>query len=533
MTKKQTSEKQVAKDSGYDEFPYYGYPFDYTRPENLKSVGRLFNIKAPKLEKARILELGCSDGGNIFRFADEYPKSYTLGVDLSKTQIDLAQKTLKETGLKNIEFKHMSITDLDESYGKFDYIICHGVFSWVPEFVRDGIFEVSKKLLNKNGLVFVSYNTLPGWNMMNTIKEMMLYHAKSFKTDQDKVSQGKAILSFIQQSLEGQESAYAKFMKIAVNDLSKKEDQYIRHEYLEDDNVAFYFHEFVEKARAKGLEYVADTDVHRMYTGNLPQKTMEKLTEVKDIVRTEQYIDFINNSPFRCTILTHRDTPISRNITNEQVEAFNYFSDIYYAQDANLQDDSEVEFINRKDQNRTMKSSAPVMKSILASLAQNIGNPLSFKEIIEYAHKLAPKISKDEIKANVLANFPRLIFSGMVKYLEDKPKSVFNISSKPKVSNLARQQVKEKKHNGRHWITNSLNQVVIVEDYQVGIVEAMDGKNTIDEIKAKTLQDLKDGKFIANEDGKKIEDEEKMKAVCDALVNQTLENFRISYVLIG
>ena len=99
-----------------------------------------------------------------------------VGIDLSKVQIDAGLANIKALGLKNIELKHCSITDIDESFGKFDYIICHGVFSWVPEFVREKILEISNKNLIENGIAYISYNTLPGWNMVRTIREMMAYH---------------------------------------------------------------------------------------------------------------------------------------------------------------------------------------------------------------------------------------------------------------------------------------------------------------------------------------------------------------------
>ena len=66
---------------------------------------------------------------------------------MSKVQIDEANKNVKELGLKNIEFHHCSITDIDDSFGKFDYIICHGVISWVPKIVRDKILKFVIKIL--------------------------------------------------------------------------------------------------------------------------------------------------------------------------------------------------------------------------------------------------------------------------------------------------------------------------------------------------------------------------------------------------
>ena len=531
MTKKNKIE---VKEQGYDEIPYHGYPFEYNRPENLKTIGALFGIEPPKLESARVLELGCSDGGNLLRFAETYPKSYTLGIDLSKVEIDNGQKVLNELKLKNIELKAMSITDLDGSYGKFDYIICHGVFSWVPDFVKDSILEVSKKLLNKNGLAFISYNTLPGWNMINSVRELMVYHSENFSNIHDKIIQSRAALNFIQESLDGQDTPHAQFMQFSAKNMANKEDHYLRHEYLAEENKAFYFNEFIEQARAKDLEYVGDTDVQRMYIGNLPQKAMEKLGTINDIVRTEQYMDFINNTQFRCTVLTHKDTKLSRNITDETIQKFYYYCNINLLDETiNVEDNSKATFYIDNNKQRTVNTSTPEMKAILHTLCNNVGNPLSVNDIIEESSKLVPKASKKTIKQNILANFGNLIFSGSIKYIADKPVSIYKISDKPKISKLAMYQIQTPRHNGMYWITNNLNQIVTFQSHQIALVQYIDGTNTIDQLKEKTLADLKADKISANENNQKITDETKLKKIANQLVNQTLETLKTNYCFIA
>ena len=386
MTK--TSEKREVKEQGYDEMPYHGMSFDYNRPENLRTVGALFGMKPPPLETARILELGCSDGANLLRFSETYPKSFTLGVDLSKVEIEQGTKQIKKLNLKNIELKTMSLTDLDESYGKFDYIICHGVFSWVPDFVQEGTFEVTKKLLSKNGLAFISYNALPGWNEQSTVKELMLYHASNFSNTQERVTQARASLAFLNDALKGQNTAYAGFMQDATDHIAKEADHYIRHEYLADENKAFYLKDFVASAQNKGLQYVGDTDLNRMYTGNLPQKAMEVLKNAGDIVKTEQYMDFLANTKFRCTVLCHDDVQLSRDITEKTIENLYCYAQLQPTTELNkinLEDDSTLKFILNNNEASTIAASDSASKALMLTLSLNTNNPLSIDEIITEA----------------------------------------------------------------------------------------------------------------------------------------------------
>tara|TARA_B110000503_G_scaffold143635_1_gene246523 strand:- start:395 stop:1993 length:1599 start_codon:yes stop_codon:yes gene_type:complete len=530
MTK--ATETREVKEQGYDETPYTAYPFEYNRPEKLKTIGTLFGATPAPLETARVLELGCSDGNNLFRFAETYPKSFTLGVDLSKVEIEHGQVTLKDLKLKNIELKAMSLTDLDESYGKFDYIICHGVFSWVPDFVRDSILDISKKLLSKNGLAFISYNTLPGWNMINTVRELMMYHSSNFTDVRDRIQQARASLNFLQESLDGQKTPHAEFMESSAKQMAEREDNYLRHEYLAEENQAFYFNKFIEMAREKDLDYLGDTDVQRMYIGNLPQKAIEKLGAITDIVKTEQYMDFIKNTQFRCTILTHKNTPISRNITQETLAKFNYYCNITPKDtNINLADNSTATFYIDNIQDKTMSSSDPNMKSVLMVLHNNLGNSLSIKELAIEAKKLVPNNSETAILQNIYTNFSTLIFRGYINFVEDKPKSVAKISKKPKVSELVLLQIQKTHANNKFWVTTSLNQLMVLQSHQVDIVKALDGTNTVDQIKAKTLDALINGKINASEGEQKIEDKKRLETIANTLVDSTLEDLRKNFIL--
>jgi cyclopropane fatty-acyl-phospholipid synthase-like methyltransferase len=112
-------------DNTYDEVPYESYPYPQSHPNTLATIAALFNMEATLPATSRILELGCAAGGNIIPLAIAYPKTEIVGVDLSKVQIELANQQIKDLKLSNIKFHHASITDIDDSYGKFDYIIAH------------------------------------------------------------------------------------------------------------------------------------------------------------------------------------------------------------------------------------------------------------------------------------------------------------------------------------------------------------------------------------------------------------------------
>jgi len=88
-------------------------------------------IPAP-VTKCRVLELGCASGGNLIPMAFNLPESEFIGVDFSAKEVEMGNKIIKDLNLKNIRLEQLSIMDIDETFGKFDYIICHDVYSSVP-----------------------------------------------------------------------------------------------------------------------------------------------------------------------------------------------------------------------------------------------------------------------------------------------------------------------------------------------------------------------------------------------------------------
>src|SRR5262245_19896617 len=148
----------------YDQVPYQSHPFPHTQPPRLAAIATLFGLNPPPVPTARILEIGCAAGGNLIPLAARFPDATCLGIDLSSVQIRQAVPRVQALGLRNLELRRQSVTDLGADEGPFDYVICHGVYSWVPQSVREAILRVCAERLSDNGIAIVSYNVLPGWH---------------------------------------------------------------------------------------------------------------------------------------------------------------------------------------------------------------------------------------------------------------------------------------------------------------------------------------------------------------------------------
>ena len=168
----------VFRETSYEELPYASQAFAETHPDHLASLARLYGLTPPPVERCRVLELGCAAGGNLIPMAVSLPGSHCVGVDLSRRQIAEGQATVAALGLRNVSLEVLSLADIGSSFGKFDFIVAHGIYSWVEEALREKILAICSQNLSPDGIAVVSYNTHPGWRARSMVREMMAYHIR-------------------------------------------------------------------------------------------------------------------------------------------------------------------------------------------------------------------------------------------------------------------------------------------------------------------------------------------------------------------
>ena len=305
----------------YDELPYETHAFPQTHPDHLCVIARLFGMRTRALQGCRVLELGCGNGANLIPMAATMRDATFLGIDLSPRHIETAKQFAADAGLTNIEFRVADLIEAKEDLPVFDFIIAHGVFSWVPPEAQQAILWICGHKLAPDGIAYVSYNTYPGWRMRGTIRDFMLYHVRQFKDAKTQAQQARALLDWMAKSAPGENTPYAMQLRNEVEELRKLPDAYIFHDFLEPFNAPVYFHQFVELARAHGLQYLGESELATMLPQNFASETAQTLQRIApDLVRSEQFMDFLRNRQFRQTLLVHADVPLQRAIDGRVLE---------------------------------------------------------------------------------------------------------------------------------------------------------------------------------------------------------------------
>ncbi|MCZ8254225.1 MAG: class I SAM-dependent methyltransferase, partial [Polaromonas sp.] len=290
----------------YDEVPYTSHPFPQSAPERLEGIATLFGLAPTLPAHARVLELGCAAGGNIIPFALRHPGAQVVGLDLSAVQITQGMERVRQLGITNLALHQMNLEDVDASLGKFDYIICHGVFSWVPESVRQAIMRICSAHMAPGGMAYISFNTYPGWKAREIVRDAMLFRSEARSTPDEKLAYARGMLEFlVQMSAEG--SLLRKALNEVMPTIEAAGPAYLMHEFLEHCNQPMYFRDFVASARAHGLDYLGDADPQTMFVSNQGAQAAEPLMKEagNDQVLMEQYLDFLTNRSFRRSLLVH------------------------------------------------------------------------------------------------------------------------------------------------------------------------------------------------------------------------------------
>lgn len=312
----------------YDELPYRSVPHPDSHPTHLAVVGRLLGLDPPDPYRCRVLELGCASGGNLVPIAWYLPETECVGVERSVRQAEAGNRLIASLGMTNCRILAADLCDVGPELGRFDYVVAHGVFSWVPDAVRARLLGLCRELLVPNGIAFLSFNTLPGWRLRGAVREMLLAHCRGVAGAAARLERAREMLRFLAVAQPDATDPAAAYVQQEVRYLLGAHPSYLFHEYLADTNEPLLFGEFASLAGAHGLQYLADATLATMFPDTLGPAAAAALAGVEDQLELEQRIDFVRLRNFRRALLCHVEARVDREIDLATVESLAYCADL-------------------------------------------------------------------------------------------------------------------------------------------------------------------------------------------------------------
>jgi methyltransferase-like protein/2-polyprenyl-3-methyl-5-hydroxy-6-metoxy-1,4-benzoquinol methylase len=375
--------------NSYDQVPYLNRAHSHTHPDRLAALATLLGLQPACLATCRVLELGCSNGRNLLPMAMALPGAHFVGVDLSARQIADGQAAVAELGLTNLELRHASLADVDASYGLFDYILCHGVFSWVEASLQDKILAISRANLSDEGVAYVSYNIFPGWHDKLKVREMLLHQVRHITDPQVRIRKSREFISLMAELVAppgSEPSSYGARLRSEAEIVTQQDDDYVFHEYLEDVNQPLYFHEFAERAARHGLQYLADADRGLRSLESLPAPVVEAMRQHADgIVAQEQLLDYYTNHTFRSTLLVPAGRHIDRTVTPARLRRLFVRSPLQAVSAVPDITGSSFETFGAADMESTFATAHPVTKAAMLVLQAAYPCALRFDDLVAAA----------------------------------------------------------------------------------------------------------------------------------------------------
>jgi SAM-dependent methyltransferase len=408
--------------NSYDAVPYQSDPFPHSQPDRLCLIGRLFGGSPKAVDTARVLELGSAAGNNIIPLAYNFPNSSFLGVELSDVQVQTGNRVINDLRLENIQLLKQDIRDFGPEEGQFDYIICHGTLSWVPDEVQKKIFQICRDNLAPEGLAYISYNCFPGWHLRLLIREMLLYHTKSAASDIERINKARDLAKFLSESIQSQDRNETALLRNAAAAIAELPDWYLFHDLLEQENHPIYFHHFLELCDQHSLSYLADSEVESMWPQEFSADVKFRLKDFSadDNVR-EQYMDFMRLRTFRRSII-HKGQRRQLRAHAEVLQP------LYLATSATLREEQGEIRKYVTIEGNAVETASPALISALNRLAEVYPCYLKFSD-------LASGVDETELGRAILTCF----FAGVIE-LRTSDLPIGKVTARPNADPLSRYQ---------------------------------------------------------------------------------------------
>ena len=186
--------------TAYDEVQCPSAVYSPTHPGRLASIALLSGMEPTPADRCRVWELGCGDGFNLLAMAGGLPESEFVGIDLAEQPIALGNAIATRIGQRNVRLIAKDVAEDCSDLGQFDYIIAHGLFSWVPQHVRERVMKMCRTNLSPGGVAYISYNAYPGNHMRDLVRGMMRYHVAHFDNPTVQIQQARGLIKLLSEA---------------------------------------------------------------------------------------------------------------------------------------------------------------------------------------------------------------------------------------------------------------------------------------------------------------------------------------------
>lgn len=281
-----------------------GYTFGYYHELNpLRArLALLYNgVVCPEFGTACELGFGQGLSTNLHAAASD---THWQGTDFNPSQAGFAQQLAKESGV-DAGLYDEAFSDFcnRQDLPDFDFIGLHGIWSWINDSNRDVIVDFIRRKLKVGGVLYISYNTYPGWAAFAPMRQLMVQHAEVIG------SEGRGIVSRIDGAMEFAEQLlatdpiYSKANPLVgerLQAMQKHNRHYLAHEYFNRDWHPMYFSTMAKWLSNAKMDFACSAAyLDFIDPVNLTEEQQKFLNDIPDTMLRQSTRDFMVNTQFR------------------------------------------------------------------------------------------------------------------------------------------------------------------------------------------------------------------------------------------
>ena len=294
-----------------DRIHYPGTVWEHSHPDRIAANARLLGLKPAPVEHCRVLELGCGAGRNLVPMARGLPGARFLGIELAARPVERGRGLAAALGLSNVELRQRDILDIPADLGEFDYIVAHGVYSWVAAPVREALMTVFARHLAPEGIAYLNFNAMPGGHLRNLARDMMRFRLALF--DDPEAHHGDAV-RFVRlvTGAQPEGSPYRRILEDEIERIERNPAGVLFHDDLVPDHQAFHFESVVEHAARHGLQYLCEARPADVHPGRYPPEIRAAIRRFGGgRIAREQCFDFLVCQMYRCSLFCRKGAELA------------------------------------------------------------------------------------------------------------------------------------------------------------------------------------------------------------------------------
>lgn len=501
-------------------------------PERLAAVGRFRGMSPPDAAHARVLEIECGSGEFLLACAESEPGAKFLGIDRSPRKIAMAHQAVARMGLKNIEFRHADIHEL-QTQDAFDYLIVQRAFDFADDNAREHLWTLCRERLAPQGIAAIGYSTYPGAHVGDMLRDMMRYESSTAQSPAGRMEKARSLLQFLGASLDP-ERPEDQLRIVEITRLLHLSDDQLREDYLDATRRPVYFQDFAADAHRHSLEIMGDLTMglrFANYLGVAAENMLEAVTS--DAIEKEQYRDVVSNRAFRMALVCHAEVPLNTTPGPASLAELLLQSQLRPEEPEVKLHSAVVERFLVSNGLR-IGTGVPLIKAALLHLGEIWPAAIRCDDLVAAAQsKLralgTPQADEDAGATDRLAdNLVQCCLSDIIEVHSRASTFTNKISERPTASALARWQ---SEHG--EVVTNRRLESVRLEHLDRNVLQLLDGTRAHQEIVEALVAWTTEGRIAIYENGRPLADLVRIQQILDEYLLPSLERLAGTALLIA